>query len=160
MELTPPAIFAGKLLAERLFAYTSQEMDYKNIPTTVFTPVEYGCVGLSEDQAKIDVPYHTVYHKYFQPLDDALLHDKPSDECYIKVITEPKEGKIVGIHYLGPHAGEVIQGLAVAMRAGCTKDDLDNTVGIHPTNAEQFVSMSLNTVKEEGVELSAEGGGC
>ena len=160
MELTPPAIFAGKLLAERLFAYTSQEMDYKNIATTVFTPVEYGCVGLSEDQAKIDVPYHTVYHKYFQPLDDALLHDKPSDECYIKVITEPKEGKVVGIHYLGPHAGEVIQGLAVAMRAGCTKDDLDNTVGIHPTNAEQLVSMTLNTVKEEGVELSAEGGGC
>ena len=160
MELTPPAIFAGKLLAERLFAGTHQQMDYANIATTVFTPVEYGCVGLSEDQAKETVPYHTVFHKYFQPLDDALLHDRPDDECYIKVITEPKIGKVVGIHYLGPNAGEVIQGLAVAMRAGCTKDDMDYTIGIHPTNAEQFVGLSLTTVKEEGVALTAQGGGC
>ena len=159
MELTPPAIFAGKLLAERLFAYTTQKMDYTNVATTVFTPVEYGCVGLSEEQAKAQVPYCTIYHKYFQPLDHALLHDTDEQENYIKVITEPKEGRVVGFHYLGPHAGEVIQGLAVAMRAGCTKDDLDLTVGIHPTNAEQFVNMSLTTVKEEGVTLEA-GGGC
>ena len=159
MELTPPAIFAGKLLAERLFAYTTQKMDYSNIATTVFTPVEYGCVGLSEDQAKAQVPYCTVYHKFFQPLDHALLAHAVEDENYIKVITEPKEGRVVGFHYLGPHAGEVIQGLSVAMRAGCTKDDLDYTVGIHPTNAEQFVNMSLTTVKEEGVQLEA-GGGC
>lgn len=160
MELTPPAIFAGKLLADRLFCYSSTTMDYKNVATTVFTPVEYGCVGLSEDQAIEQIPYCTTYHKYIQPLDDALLSNRPDDECYIKVITEPTEGKVVGVHYLGPHAGEVIQGLAVAMKAGCTKEHLDNTIGIHPTNAEQFVNMSLTKVKEAGVELSAEGGGC
>lgn len=159
MELTPPAIMAGKLMAERLFAYTSQQMDYTNVATTVFTPVEYGCVGLSEEQAKATVPYHTVYHRFFQPLDYALLHGRPEDECYMKVITEPKEGRVVGFHYFGPNAGEVIQGLAVAMKAGVTKDHLDATIGIHPTSAEWFVQGNMNTVKEEGVELTT-GGGC
>lgn len=159
MELTPPAIMAGKMLAERLFAYTSQQMDYTNIPTTVFTPVEYGCVGLSEEKAKETVPYHTVYHRYFQPLEYAILHDRPEDECYMKVITEPKEGRVVGIHYLGPNAGEIIQGLAVAIKAGVTKDHLDSTIGIHPTSAEWFVQGNLDTVKQEGVELTS-GGGC
>jgi thioredoxin reductase (NADPH) len=158
IELTPPAIFAGKLLADRLFAYGSETLDYNNIATTVFTPVEYGCVGVTEDQAKELYPYSTVYHKVFQPLDDVLIIDKPNDECYMKVIAEPTEGRLVGIHFYGPHAGEVIQGLAVAMKAGCTKHDLDNTIGIHPTNAEQFVSMSLTQVKEDGVELEANGG--
>jgi thioredoxin reductase (NADPH) len=160
MELTPPAIFAGKLLADRLFCFSTTTLDYSNIATTVFTPVEYGCVGLSEEQATELIPFCTVYHKFIQPLDDALLENRPDNECYIKLITEPREGKVVGVHYLGPHAGEVIQGLAVAMKAGCTKEHLDNTIGIHPTNAEQFVGMSLTTVKEVGVELSAEGGGC
>jgi thioredoxin reductase (NADPH) len=76
----------------------------------------------------------------------------------MKVICEPTEARVVGIHYLGPNAGEVIQGLAVAMKAGCTKMDMDNTIGIHPTNAEWFVSMSMNTVKMEGQELEASGG--
>lgn len=158
LELTPPAIFAGKLLAERLFAYGVQKMDYTNIATTVFTPVEYGCVGLSEEAAKAQYPYCTVYHRVFQPLDDTLLHNKPNDECYMKVICEPMEARVVGIHYYGPNAGEVIQGFAVAMRAGCKKSDLDNTVGIHPTNAEWFVSMSMNQVKIEGQALEASGG--
>jgi thioredoxin/glutathione reductase (selenoprotein) len=159
MELTPPAIMAGKLLAERLFAFATQQMDYNNIPTTVFTPVEYGCVGLSEDQAKATVPYATVYHRYFKPLEHNLLHDRPDDECYMKVITEPKEGRIVGMHYLGPNAGEVIQGFAAAIKAGVTKEHLDSTIGIHPTSAEWFVQGNLNTVKQEGAELTT-GGGC
>ena len=159
MELTPPAIFAGKLLAERLFAGATTKMDYTNIATTVFTPVEYGCVGLSEDDAKKNSSV-VVYHKFFKPLDFELLHDAPSDECYIKVIVDSSSNLVLGIHYFGPNAGEVIQGLAVAMKAGCTKADLDATIGIHPTNAEQFVSMSLNTVKEDGVALDAAGGGC
>lgn len=159
MELTPPAIMAGKLLADRLFAHGSQQMDYANIATTVFTPVEYGCVGLSEEQAREKVQYSTIYHRYFQPLDYALLHDRPEDECYMKIITEPREGRVVGFHYLGPNAGEVIQGLAVAMKAGVTKDHLDKTVGIHPTSAEWFVQGNLSTVKGEGVELTT-GGGC
>jgi thioredoxin reductase (NADPH) len=159
MELTPPAIMAGKLLADRLFANGQDLMDYTNIATTVFTPVEYGCVGLSEDQAKAQVPYSTVYHRYFQPLDHALLHDRPEDECYMKLITEPSEERVIGFHYLGPNAGEVIQGFAAAIQAGITKRQLDKTVGIHPTSAEWFVQGNMNTVKQEGVELEA-GGGC
>jgi thioredoxin/glutathione reductase (selenoprotein) len=155
-ELTPPAIFAGKLLAERLFGGSHQVMDYNLVPTTIFTPVEYGCVGLSEEEAPAGC---VVYHRFFQPLDESLSLDAPEDECYIKVITEPVDGRVVGVHYLGPHAGEVIQGLAVAVKKGITKTDLDNTVGIHPTNAEWFVSLSLTSVKEDGVELTA-GGGC
>ena len=157
MELTPPAIFAGKLLAERLFGGSKKLMDYTNIATTIFTPIEYGCVGLSE--ADVGAISHVIYHKFLKPLDLELVEHSPDDECYLKIIVDTNTGKVLGIHFLGPHAGEVIQGMAVAMKAGCTKEDLDATIGIHPTNAEQFVNMSLTVVKEEGVDLTA-GGGC
>lgn len=159
LELTPPAIVAGKLLAGRLFGGDSAAlMDYSTIATTVFTPVEYACVGVSEDDCVKEGRRNVViYHKHFKPLDWELIPYAPADECYIKLITED-DGKVIGVHFLGPHAGEVIQGMAVAMKAGCTKAQLDATIGIHPTNAEQLVGMSV--VKEKGVALEAAGGGC
>ncbi|XP_046855600.1 thioredoxin reductase 2, mitochondrial-like isoform X2 [Xenia sp. Carnegie-2017] len=124
-ELTPVAIMAGKLLAKRLFDGSNKLMDYNKIPTTVFTPLEYSTVGLSEDDA---------VEKY--------------GEDKIEVICCSKNGKILGIHFLGPHAGEVMQGFAVALSCGLTYDQLCSSVGIHPTSAEEIVK--LNITKRSG----------
>lgn len=109
-ELTPSAIMAGRLLARRLFAGSLILMDYATIPTTVFTPLEYGCVGISEDKAletlgkdKIDV-----FHTYFKPL-EWNFSDLRGEDCYVKMIVKRDDQKVIGLHYLGPHAGEVIQ---------------------------------------------------
>lgn len=137
-ELTPSAILAGKLLARRLFAGGSAVMDYINIPTTVFTPLEYSCIGLSEEDA---IKIHgekeiDVYHTYFKPLEWNLSERKETNACYMKLICLKENKKVVGIHYLGPNAGEVIQGYSVAIKMGATKDIFERTIGIHPTCAE------------------------
>lgn len=83
---------------------------------------------------------------------------RPDDACYLKVICEKKNNeKVVGVHILGPNAGEMVQGIGIAVKAGCTKEHFDDCVGIHPTNAEEFTT--LTQVKMEGVELST-GGNC
>jgi thioredoxin reductase (NADPH) len=162
-------------------------MDYSLIPTTVFTPIEYGCVGLSEEEA-IDKHNDTlkIFHAYFQPLEWNLNMNR-SQQGYIKVIcksSEPNLGnsnlspenlhvspenlspernlspenlQVIGIHILGQNAGEIIQGLAVAMRTGhLTKAVLDDTMGIHPTSAEDITMVE--TEKIEGVELKPKTG--
>jgi len=157
-ELTPTAIMAGRMLAGRLFGGKTQLMDYKLVPTTVFTPLEYGCIGWSEEDAlehfgtdKLDI-----FHTSFKPLEWAFLSSRTSNACYIKMIVDKSENnKVVGLHYLGPNAGEVIQGYAVAMRMGATKEQFDNTVGIHPTTSEEI--LGLKTTKAEG---EAEKDGC
>jgi pyruvate/2-oxoglutarate dehydrogenase complex dihydrolipoamide dehydrogenase (E3) component len=130
LELTPVAIAAGRLLVRRLFEGSSKLMDYTNVPTTVFTPLEYGAVGLSEQEAKARYPGAKVYHGYFKPLEWNLNHDRGDTECYMKVIVDTEdEERVVGVHLLGPSAGEMVQGLAVAIKAGCTKAHLDDTIG-------------------------------
>jgi thioredoxin reductase (NADPH) len=138
-ELTPPAIMAGRLLSRRLFGDNYKKiMDYDNIATTVFTPLEYGAVGYSEENAimKFGQENITVYHSEFTPLEwnfDMERHDS----CYVKVIVNNKENnKVVGFHILSPNAGEITQGIGVAIKCGLTKEQLDDTVGIHPTVAE------------------------
>jgi len=158
-ELTPVAIQAGRLLANRLFKGASKLMDYDNIATTVFTPIEYGCVGLSEEdaEAKLGKDGMIIYHAFAKPLEWNLNSERADDMGYIKVICDKKNGeKIVGIHILGPNAGEMIQGLGVAMKIGVTKENLDDCVGIHPTFAETYTT--LTEIKEEGKELSGPGG--
>ena len=106
-ELTPVAIAAGRLLSDRLFAGKKKLMDYVNVPTTVFTPLEYGAVGLSEEDAvaKFGSPDEgklNIYHTYFQPLEWRCNGDRPKDACYIKLICDPAQGeKVVGAHLLG-----------------------------------------------------------
>ena len=148
-ELTPPAIMAGKLLARRLFAKQSTLMDYVNIPTTVFTPIEYGSCGLSEEAAKKQYGNNVVvYHKEFKPLEWEF--DKNIEEaCYMKIIVNKADkNKVIGFHIFSPNAGEVTQGIGVAMKIGVTKDQLDSAVGIHPTIAEEMTTM--DTTKEMG----------
>lgn len=152
-ELTPVAIKAGKLLAHRIFGNSSIMMDYGRVPTTVFTPVEYSCVGLSEEQA---FKQHgddnvEIYHAFFKPLEYVVT--ERTEQCYIKMLcSSAKPQKVLGLHFLGPHAGEVIQGFATAMKCGLTKHALDLSVGIHPTTAEEIVKLHIT--KRSGLDAN------
>merc|ERR1712096_347306 len=156
-ELTPVAIQAGKLLARRLCGVSEGLTDYVNICTTVFTPLEYGCCGLSEEEAndKYGEADIEVYHQSFWPLEWTVAH-RPDNSCYCKLICSKSQNeKVVGFHYLGPNAGEVTQGFGIALKMGATKTDFDNLVGIHPTTAENFTTMEIT--KSSGVDASASG---
>jgi thioredoxin reductase (NADPH) len=143
-ELTPVAIMAGKLLAKRLFGASDIAMDYEKIPTTVFTPLEYGCVGLSEEDAiarygdKIEV-----YHSTFTPLEWSVVEARPQGACYAKLIVNKEDSnRVVGFHILGPNAGEITQGWGAAIRLGATYETFSSTVGIHPTTSEEFTTLT------------------
>jgi len=156
-ELTPVAIQAGKLLARRLAGASEEITDYVNICTTVFTPLEYGCCGLSEEEAKEKYGEEDieVFHQSFWPLEWTVAH-RPDNSCYCKLITAKSlNERVVGFHYLGPNAGEVTQGFGMAIKMLATKADFDNLIGIHPTTAENFTTMEIT--KSSGVDASATG---
>lgn len=157
-ELTPVAIQAGLSLSRRLFGASKEPMDYKSICTTVFTPLEYGTVGYSEDEAleKFGKDNVEVYHKSFVPLEWSISESRSHHEGFTKVIVDKDSDKVLGIHFLGPAAGEVMQGYGTAMKKGLTFKDLEDTVGIHPTSAEEIVTLSVT--KSSGEDAAA--GGC
>uniref|UniRef100_A0A8D0D855 thioredoxin-disulfide reductase (NADPH) n=1 Tax=Sander lucioperca TaxID=283035 RepID=A0A8D0D855_SANLU len=137
-ELTPVAIQAGRLLARRLYGGSTLKCDYVNVPTTVFTPLEYGSCGLSEDRATelYGQDNLEVFHSLFWPL-EFTVPGRDNNKCYAKIICNKLDNdRVIGFHYLGPNAGEVTQGFGVAMKCGVTKEQLDATIGIHPTCAE------------------------
>ena len=157
LELTPVAIQAGRLLARRLYGGSTMQMDYDQVPTTVFTPIEYGCVGLAEEDAieKFGENNIEVFHTYYQPLEWTVPH-KQENACYMKMICNKMDSlRILGFHILGPNAGEVTQGVGVAVKCGATKEDFDNTVGIHPTVAEDITMLEIT--KSSGVEAAKSG---
>jgi len=134
-------------------------MDYHNVCTTVFTPIEYACVGLSEDdaEAKFGAENIEVYHREFLPLEWSLSMGRSHHNSYTKVVVDKTpEEKVLGIHYVGPNAGEVMQGFGAAMKSGLTFKTLTDTVGIHPTSAEEIVTLSVT--KSSGEDAAA--GGC
>nr|XP_040060419.1 thioredoxin reductase 3 isoform X1 [Gasterosteus aculeatus aculeatus] len=144
-ELTPVAIQAGKLLARRLYKGATLKCDYVNVPTTVFTPLEYGSCGLSEERATelYGEDHIEVYHSLFWPL-EFTVPGRDNNRCYAKLICNKLDNdRVIGFHYLGPNAGEVTQGFGVAMKCGATKEQLDGTIGIHPTCAEVSQRLSL-----------------
>uniref|UniRef100_A0A3Q0RVS0 Thioredoxin reductase 2 n=1 Tax=Amphilophus citrinellus TaxID=61819 RepID=A0A3Q0RVS0_AMPCI len=117
-ELTPTAIKAGKLLARRLAGQSAELMNYDNVPTTVFTPLEYSCVGLSEEEAekRHGKDRIEVYHAFYKPLEFTVA-ERDASQCYIKVVCERGgNGKILGLHFTGPNAGEVAQGFAMSFQ--------------------------------------------
>ncbi|XP_018900294.1 thioredoxin reductase 1, mitochondrial isoform X2 [Bemisia tabaci] len=151
-ELTPVAVQAGKLLAARLYGGATLEMDYDNVATTVFTPLEYGCVGLSEETAisKYTEDKIEVYHAFYKPTEFFIPQRNPS-RCYLKVICLRNSPRtILGMHFIGPNAGEVIQGYAAAMKCNITFDQLESTVGIHPTLSEEFTRVVIT--KRSGLD--------
>lgn len=155
-ELTPVAIQAGRLLAQRLYGGSTEQMDYTNIATTIFTPLEYGCIGLSEEAAieTYGEDGIEVYHTKYTPLEWTVAHRE--GPCYAKLICARNEKeRVVGFHVTGPNAGEMTQGYAVGMRLGATKHDFDMTVGIHPTNSEVLVTLEVTKRSGLSVEKSA-----
>lgn len=156
-ELTPVAIQAGRLLAGRLYNNATAQMDYNLIPTAVFTPIEYGAVGLSEEDAiaKLGEKNVEIYHSFYKPLEWTVPH-REDNACYCKMICDKQSNElVVGFHILGPNAGEITQGVAVAMRMKATKEDFDNTIGIHPTVAEEMTTMTIT--KSSGADAQKSG---
>jgi len=140
--LTPVAIAAGRRLSDRLFGNRSERhLDYHNIPTVIFGHPPIGTVGLSEQAARDDYGDEavTVFRSSFIPMYHALTTAKP--RCDMKLVTVGPKQRVVGVHVVGPGADEMMQGFAVAVRMGATKEDFDDTVAIHPTSAEELVTM-------------------
>ncbi|WP_428944771.1 glutathione-disulfide reductase [Pantoea sp. FN060301] len=142
IELTPVAVAAGRRLSERLFNNKPDEhLDYSNVPTVVFSHPPIGTVGLSEPEARAKYGDEEVkvYKSAFTAMYTAVTqHRQP---CRMKLVCVGKDEKIVGIHGIGYGMDEMLQGFAVALKMGATKKDFDNTVAIHPTGAEEFVTM-------------------
>lgn len=139
--LTPVAIAAGRRLADRLYGgMDGRHLDYRLIPTVIFSHPTIGTVGLTEAEAEAEYGDDMkVYTSAFTPMFYALGDDK--GRSAMKLITVGDDERVVGCHVFGPGADEMLQGFAVAMRMGATKKDFDDTVAIHPTNAEEVVTM-------------------
>ncbi|MGZ8213466.1 MAG: FAD-dependent oxidoreductase, partial [Methylosarcina sp.] len=138
-NLTPVAIAEAMALVNGLYADQPTPVDYDNIPTTVFSQPSIGTVGLTELEAKKRYPDIVIYKTVFTPLKHTL--SGLEEKTLMKMVVRKSTDQVLGIHMVGPDAGEVIQGMAVAIRAGATKAVFDSTIGIHPTAAEEFVTM-------------------
>lgn len=153
-ELTPVAARTGRLIARRLAGKSHEKMNYDLVATTVFTPIEYACCGLPEEEAlkRFGDASIEVYHSFYKPHTYPIA-ERSNEHCYIKFIEDLKNGnKIIGMHLLGPMAGEVMQGFAAAMKCGMTRKQLEETIGIHPTIAEEIVKVDVT--KRSGADPS------
>lgn len=139
VNLTPVATAEGMFLVNKLYNNKTGAVDYENIPTAVFSQPSIGTVGLTEAQAREKHADIDVYKTEFKAMKNTLSGS--SERTFMKMLVVRSTDKVVGMHMVGPDAGEIIQGFAVAMRAGATKAIFDSTIGIHPTAAEEFVTM-------------------
>ena len=140
VQLTPVALAEGMAVARRLFKPEQyRPVDYKMIPTAVFSLPTIGTVGLSEEQAREEGHTVQVFESRFRPMKLTLTDCQ--ERTLMKLVVDAKTDKVLGCHMVGPDAGEIIQGLAIAVKAGATKRDFDETIGVHPTAAEEFVTM-------------------
>lgn len=139
IQLTPVALAEGMALAHYLFGTGPGQVDYRNIPTAVFSQPSIGTVGLSEEQAREQGFDVVIFRSTFTPMQQSLSDIK--EKTLMKLVVDRASDKVLGAHMVGPDAGEIIQGLAIAIRMGATKAQFDQTIGIHPTAAEEFVTM-------------------
>ncbi len=139
MELTPVALAEGMALAKSLYNNEPCKVDYSNIATTVFCQPNIGTVGLSEEQARADYTNVAKYRSTFRAMKHTISGSQ--ERTLMKLLVDGDTDKILGAHMVGPDAGEIMQGLAIALKAGATKANFDSTLGIHPTAAEEFVTM-------------------
>ncbi|MEG2937670.1 MAG: glutathione-disulfide reductase [Vagococcus sp.] len=142
VNLTPVAIAAGRRLSERLFNnQVNAHLDYETIPTVVFSHPTIGTVGLTEKEAREKYTDEKIktYTSSFTPMQYVITETK--EKCHMKLVCVGEDEKIVGLHGVGLGVDEMLQGFAVAIKMGATKEDFDNTVAIHPTGAEEFVTM-------------------
>lgn len=139
VALTPVALAEGQLVARALFSENVTELDYRNIPTAVFCHPNLASVGLTEEQALEQGLEIDVYSAKVKQLRHTL--SGRDGLSLLKLVVDKNNDKVLGAHMVGPDAGELIQGIAIALNCGATKADFDRTVGIHPTLAEEFVTM-------------------
>ena len=139
IALTPVAIAEGHALADTLYGGRPRQVSHENVPSAVFTQPPIASVGLSEEQARESLGEITIYTSKFNAMKNTL--SGRSEKTFMKLIVETASDRVVGAHMLGPDAGEIMQGIGVAVVAGATKADFDATIGIHPTAAEEFVTM-------------------
>ena len=139
MELTPVALAEGMSFARRQFGNTEQEVDYEFIPTAVFCQPNIGTVGFTEEEARNRFDEIQLFKSSFRPMKHTI--SGRDEKTFMKIIVDASSDRVVGVHMMGPDAGEITQGIAIAMRAGATKAIFDTTIGIHPTAAEEFVTM-------------------
>jgi glutathione reductase (NADPH) len=144
MQLTPVALAEGMVVAERLFGKGARKISYDNVATAIFSHPTVGTVGLSEAHARergLDI---AIYRSTFTPLKHTLTGR--GEKVLMKLVVERGSDRVLGVHMVGADAGEIIQGFAVALECGATKRQFDATIGIHPTSAEEFVTMRQESV--------------
>jgi len=139
VQLTPVALAEAMVLVDRLFGDGRRKLDYENIPTAVFTHPNIGTVGLTEAKARQRFGSLRIYRTDFKPLRHTLSGS--TERTLMKLVVDDASDRVLGVHMVGAEAGEIVQGFAVALRAGATKAVFDSTVGIHPTAAEEFVTL-------------------
>jgi glutathione reductase (NADPH) len=139
VQLTPVALGEAMALVDHLFGHRGRAMSYDFIPTAVFTHPNIATVGFTEEQARRTFGQVAVFRSEFKPLKHTL--SGRGERTLMKLVVDAASDRVVGLHMVGPDAGEVVQGFAVAMKAGATKEVFDSTIGIHPTAAEEFVTM-------------------
>ncbi len=139
LNLTPMAIAEGQAVAETLFNQNPTRPDHMNVATAVFSHPSIGTVGLTEEEARQEYGAVDIYKSSFRSLKHTL--SGRNEKTFMKIVVDPKSDRVIGCHMTGPEAGEIIQGLAVAIKCHATKAQFDATIGIHPTSAEEFVTM-------------------
>jgi glutathione reductase (NADPH) len=139
LMLTPVAIAEGMAVANTLFSNKRVSLDYENVATAIFSTPNCGTVGLSEEQARQRDFEIDIYISSFRPLRHTMTGS--AEKTMMKLVVDRATDRVLGCHMVGPDAGEVIQGFAVALNCGATKAQFDSTIGIHPTAAEEFVTM-------------------
>jgi glutathione reductase (NADPH) len=139
LQLTPVALAEAMVVVDQLFGEGKRAMSYELVPTAVFTHPSIGTVGLTEQQARERHGQLRIFRTDFRALKNTLSGNQ--ERTLMKLVVDAASDRVVGLHMVGPDAGEIVQGFAVAMKAGATKAVFDGTIGIHPTAAEEFVTL-------------------
>jgi glutathione reductase (NADPH) len=154
LQLTPVAIAEGRAVAETLFNNNPITADHANVPTAVFSAPPVSTVGLTEAEAREKVKRIDIYDTRFKPLVHTL--SGRDERTYMKLVVDADTDRVLGAHMMGADAPEIIQGVAIALKCGATKAQFDATVGIHPTAAEEFVTMRTKRPDSASLQKAAE----
>ena len=139
INLTPVAIAEGRAIAETLYNNNPMTMDHADVPSAVFSQPPVSVVGLNEEEARQQYGEVDIYQSRFKPMKNTL--SGRDERSFMKLVVDPRTDRVLGCHMLGVDAPEIVQGLAIAIKCGATKQQFDQTVGIHPSAAEEFVTM-------------------
>jgi glutathione reductase (NADPH) len=153
LNLTPMATAVGHALADTLFGGNPRRASYRDVPTAVFTNPPIGTVGMTEADAAACGPVD-IYMTRFTPMRHSISR-REGRKALMKLVVCQRTRRVLGAHMLGEDAPEIMQGIGIAVAMGATKEDFDRTIGIHPTTAEEFVTLRTRT-REAGVRAAAE----